>query len=96
MSGTNRMILYDVLAARTHKFGRQSGADEDDYGASGYSSYWKNQESGDGCKDEEDDDFDDDYDEEDEEEDDDDEEEEDDPEVEDSLSNLSLGASGKT
>ncbi|XP_016145407.1 zinc finger protein 330-like [Sinocyclocheilus grahami] len=78
------------MSTRTHKFGRQSGADEDDYGASGYSSYWTNQESGGGYKDEEDDDFDDDYDEED------DEEEEDDPEVEDSLSNLSLGASRKT
>lgn len=89
-----------VLAARTHKFGRQSGADEDDYGASGYSSYWKNLESGGGYKDEEEDDLDDDYDEEDEDEDDDDdeeeEEEEDDPKVEDSLSNLSLGAGGKT
>lgn len=86
-----------VLAARTHKFGRQSGADEDGYGASGYSSYWKNLESGGGYKDEEDDDFDDDEDYEEEEDDDeDDEEEEDDPEVEDSLSNLSLEASGKT
>ncbi|KAI2668133.1 Zinc finger protein 330 [Labeo rohita] len=88
------------MSTRTHKFGRQTGADEDGYGASGYSSYWKNLESG-GYQDEEDieedDDFEDD-DEEDEEEDDDEEEEEeeDDPEVEDSLSNLSLGASGKT
>ncbi len=99
MSGTNRMILLYVLAARTHKFGRQSGADEDDYGASGYNSYWKNLESGGGSKGEEnideDDDFDDD-DEEEEDDDDDEEEEEDDPEVEASLSNLSLGTSGKT
>lgn len=102
--GTNRMILLDVLAARNHKFGRQSGADEDGYGygASGYSSYWKNVESGGGYQDEEDiegdDDYDDDDDEEEEEDDDDDEEEEeeDTPEVEDSLSNLSLGASGNT
>uniref|UniRef100_A0A8C1ZCH9 Zinc finger protein 330 n=1 Tax=Cyprinus carpio TaxID=7962 RepID=A0A8C1ZCH9_CYPCA len=88
------------MSTRTHKFGRQSGPDEDDYGASGYSSYWKNQESGGGYRDEEDieedDDFDDDYDDDDEDDDDDEEEEEDDPEVEDSLSNLSLGASGKT
>ncbi|KTG32968.1 hypothetical protein cypCar_00038961 [Cyprinus carpio] len=85
------------MSTRTHKFGRQSGADEDGYGASGYSSYWKNLESGGGYKDEEDDDFDDDEDYEEEEDDDeDDEEEEDEPEVEDSLSNLSLEASGKT
>lgn len=94
------MILLVVLAARNHKFGRQSGADDDGYGASGYSSYWKNVESGGGYQDEEDieddDDFDDDEDEEEEEEDDDDDEEEDEPEVEDSLSNLSLGASGNT
>ncbi|XP_016362092.1 zinc finger protein 330 [Sinocyclocheilus anshuiensis] len=90
------------MSTRTHKFGRQSGGDEDGYGASGYSSYWKNLESGGGYKDEEDneedDDFDDDDDdyEEEEDDDDDDEEEEDDPKVEDSLSNLSLEASGKT
>ncbi|XP_052462934.1 zinc finger protein 330 isoform X2 [Carassius gibelio] len=69
------------MSTRTHKFGRQSGA-------SGYSSYWKNLESGGGQKDEEGDDFDDDEE--------DDEEEEDDHEVEDALSNLSLEASGKT
>uniref|UniRef100_A0A673JMK4 Zinc finger protein 330 n=2 Tax=Sinocyclocheilus rhinocerous TaxID=307959 RepID=A0A673JMK4_9TELE len=88
------------MSTRTHKFGRQSGGDEDGYGASGYSSYWKNLESGGGYKDEEDieedDDFDDDDYEEEEDDDDEDEEEEDDPKVEDTLSNLSLEASGKT
>ncbi|XP_056103196.1 zinc finger protein 330 [Rhinichthys klamathensis goyatoka] len=85
------------MSTRTHKFGRQTG--EDDYGASGYSSYWKNLESGGGYRDEEDNEDDDDYDDDDddeEEEEDDDDEEEDNPEVEDSVSNLSLGASGKT
>ncbi|KAI7810793.1 zinc finger protein 330 [Triplophysa rosa] len=87
------------MSTRNHKFGRQSGTDED--GASGYSSYWKNVECGAG----DDDDIEDDYDFDDEEEDndeeveddDDDEEEEDDAEVENSLSNLSLEATcGKT
>lgn len=83
------------LAARNHKFGRQSGTDED--GASGYASYWKNLESGAGDDDEIEEDYDFDDEEEDDEEDDDDEEEEDDAEVENSLSNLSLEATcGKT
>lgn len=34
------------MSTRTLKFGRQSGADEDDNGASGYDSYWKNLASG--------------------------------------------------
>ncbi|NP_998538.1 zinc finger protein 330 [Danio rerio] len=93
------------MSTRTHKFGRQSGADDDDdgYGASGYSSYWKNLESGGGGggylddddNEEEDDDYDEEEDDEEEDEDDDDDEEEE-AEVQDSLSNLSIGASGKT
>lgn len=89
-----------LLSARTHKFGRQSGADDDsyDYGASGYDSYWKNIASG-GAADQDEDDVgeDDDYEyEDDEEEDDDDEEEEDEDdedEAVDSLNNLKLGVS---
>ncbi|KAM9477689.1 zinc finger protein 330 isoform 1-T2 [Clarias gariepinus] len=88
------------MSTRTHKFGRQSGADDDsyDYGASGYDSYWKNIASG-GAADQDEDDVgeDDDYEyEDDEEEDDDDEEEEDEDdedEAVDSLNNLKLGVS---
>lgn len=87
------------FSARNHKFGRQSGADDDGYyyGASGYDSYWKSVASG-GAADQEDDDEDD-YEEEDDDEDDDEEEEgdeeEDDDEAEavDKLNNLSLGVS---
>lgn len=88
--------MLEHLAARNHKFGRQSGADDD--GASGYSSYWKNQEYGAGDDDDIEEDYDfDDEEEDDDEEDDDDEEEEDDAEVENSLANLSLEATcGKT
>ncbi|GAA6080614.1 zinc finger protein 330 [Tachysurus ichikawai] len=87
------------MSTRNHKFGRQSGADDDGYyyGASGYDSYWKSVASG-GAADQEDDDEDD-YEEEDDDEDDDEEEEgdeeEDDDEAEavDKLNNLSLGVS---
>jgi len=66
------------MSTRTLKFGRQAGADDDDYyddGASGYDSYWKNLASG--SRDQEDDyGEDDDYEEDEDDEDDDDEEEE--------------------
>lgn len=89
------------MSTRTHKFGRQSGADDDsyDYGASGYDSYWKNLASGGGGGDQDEDD--DDYESEDEEEEDDDDdeeeeeeedEEEEETEVADKLHDLSLGA----
>uniref|UniRef100_A0A8C7IEH9 Zinc finger protein 330 n=1 Tax=Oncorhynchus kisutch TaxID=8019 RepID=A0A8C7IEH9_ONCKI len=87
-------------AARTTKFGRQSGADEDSYGyggygASGYDSYWKNvSSSGGGEGDQEDDGGDDDDDEEEEDEEEDEEEEEEDDEEEkevaDSLARLKI------
>lgn len=89
------------MSTRTHKFGRQSGADDDgyDYGASGYDSYWKNLAAGGGGGDQDEDD--DDYESEDDEEDDDDDdeeeeeeedEEEEEPEVADKIHSLSLGA----
>lgn len=73
-------------AARTLKFGRQTGADEDDdyySGASGYDSYWKNLASGSrNDYGEDNDDEDDECEEEEEEEEEDDEEEEEDDEEE--------------
>lgn len=82
------------FSARTHKFGRQSAADDDgyDYGASGYDSYWKSIASG-GAADQEDDeeDYEEDY--EDDEEEDDDEDDDDEAEAVDTLKNLSLGVS---
>lgn len=83
-------------AARTTKFGRQSGADEDSYGyggygASGYDSYWKNvSSSGGGEGDQEDDGGDDDDDEEEEDEEEEDDEEEEEEEVADSLAGLKI------
>lgn len=84
------------MSTRTLKFGRQAGADDDDYdGASGYDSYWKNLASG--GRDQEDDYGEDDDYEEDEEDDDDDDEEEEEEEEEgeeetaaDSLAGLKL------
>lgn len=91
-----------LFLARNHKFGRQSGADDDSYyyGASGYDSYWKSSASG-GTADQEDGDDvgdEDDYeDEEEDDEDEDDEEDDDEDEAEaeaaDTLKNLSLGVS---
>lgn len=76
-------------AARTLKFGRQAGAEEDeDYydGASGYDSYWKNLASGGGDQQdnygEDDDDDDDDEEEEEDDDEEDEEEEEEEAEVE--------------
>uniref|UniRef100_W5KDY4 Zinc finger protein 330 n=1 Tax=Astyanax mexicanus TaxID=7994 RepID=W5KDY4_ASTMX len=94
------------MSTRTHKFGRQSGADDDgyDYGASGYDSYWKNLASGGGGggggdQDEDDDDYESEEEEEDDDDDEDEEEEdeeEEEPEVADKIHNLSLGTdSGK-
>nr|XP_020447474.1 zinc finger protein 330 [Monopterus albus]XP_020447475.1 zinc finger protein 330 [Monopterus albus]XP_020447476.1 zinc finger protein 330 [Monopterus albus] len=91
------------MSTRTLKFGRQAGADDDDYyGASGYDSYWKNAASGGSDqRDEYGDDDDYEEDEEDEEEDDDDDEDEDEEEEEDdcegdtatdSLADLKLNA----
>lgn len=57
------------MSTRTLKFGRQSGADDDENGASGYDNYWKNLASGATST------YDDDYEEEEDEDDDDDEEE---------------------
>lgn len=73
-------------AARTLKFGRQAGADDDDdydTGASGYDAYWKNLASG--GRDDQDDygDDDEDEDDEDEEEEEEDEDEEEEEEEED-------------
>lgn len=34
------------MSTRTLKFGRQTGGDDDEYGASGYDNYWKNLASG--------------------------------------------------
>lgn len=73
-------------AARTLKFGRQAGADDDDdydyeTGASGYDAYWKNLASG--GRDRQDDDDDEDEEDDEEEEDYDDEEEEEEQEEED-------------
>uniref|UniRef100_A0A672YV92 Zinc finger protein 330 n=2 Tax=Sphaeramia orbicularis TaxID=375764 RepID=A0A672YV92_9TELE len=77
------------MSTRTLKFGRQSGADEDDGyygGASSYDSYWKNVASGGGHPEddygEDNDDYDEDEDEEDEEEEEDDEDEEEEEEEE--------------
>lgn len=72
--------MWIFCAARTLKFGRQAGGDDDedydyDTGASGYDAYWKNLASGGGDRQDDDDEE---EDEEDEEEYDDDEEEEED------------------
>ncbi|XP_053478008.1 zinc finger protein 330 [Ictalurus furcatus] len=83
------------MSTRTHKFGRQTGADDDYYGASGYDSYWKSTASG-GAADQEDDDdedYEDDEEDEDDDEEEDEEEDEDEAEAVDSLGNLSLGVS---
>lgn len=42
---TSKPFIFFFLA-RTLKFGRQSGADDDENGASGYENYWKNLASG--------------------------------------------------
>lgn len=81
-----------LFTARTLKFGRQAGADDDDGyydGASGYDAYWKNAASGGG--DQQDDYGEDDYYEEDEyEEDEEEEEEEEDEEGEQETASESL------
>ena len=95
ISSTHICVLS---TARTLKFGRQTGADDDDEyydGASGYDSYWKNLASGGRDaqddyredEDDEDDDFDEDEEEEEEEEDDEVEEEQ----AADSMAGLKLG-----
>lgn len=82
VSETRANVSSVIPAARTLKYGRQAGADEEDddeYGASGYDAYWKNLASGADQQrvyDDEDDDEDDDDDDEDDEEEDDDEEDE--------------------
>ncbi|KAK3573270.1 hypothetical protein QTP86_019236 [Hemibagrus guttatus] len=87
------------MSTRTHKFGRQSGADDDSYyyGASGYDSYWKSTTTGGAADQEDEDDGDeDDYeedDDDDEEDEEDEEEDEDEAEAVDTLNNLSLGVS---
>lgn len=89
--------LYLVLfSARNHKFGRQSGADDDSYyyGASGYDSYWKSTASGGAADQEDEEDYEDEEeDEDDEEEEEDEDEDEDEAEAVDTLKNLSLGVS---
>lgn len=81
MSNSSECVFF---AARTLKFGRQAGADDDDddydTGASGYDAYWKNLASGD--RDHQDDYGDDDEDDEDEEEEGEDEDEVDEEEEE--------------
>ena len=75
-----------LSAARTLKFGRQAGADDDyddyDDGASGYDSYWKNLAAGGRDQQDNYDDEDEDAEDDEEEEDDDEEEEEEDDEEE--------------
>lgn len=83
-------VCLSFAAARSLRFGRQTGGDESD-GASGYDTYWKNLSAG---KDADHDEEYDEYEEEDEEEEDDDNEEgEKDSETEaaDVFSNLNLG-----
>ena len=79
-----------LCLARSLKYGRQSGADEESYGygASGYDNYWKSVASA-GQEEEEEEDDDDDEDEE-EEEDDDEDDDDDEEEVVDNLAGLKL------
>lgn len=90
----NLILFYLVpFPARTHKFGRQSCADDDSYysGASGYNSYWKSIASGGAADQEDEEDYEDEEEDEDDEEEEDDEEDDDEAEAVDTLNNLSLG-----
>ena len=81
-----------LCLARSLKFGRQSGADEESYGygASGYDSYWKNISKAGQEKEEEEEEEEDEEEEEEEDDDDDDDEEEEEEEVVDNLAGLKL------